>query len=334
MEKFQETPFYSKAKKKLLALTRFAWNNKIDWQDVEAWLDNFNANDDLNECEKLQMLHLLDQFMYFGEREIKILLQCVFRDKFKYKIIHHIRKKRQNTLDREIIEKNFQNELMNTRFLGVGNPSESGTHLLYYFRQENKLPKNLFQHKDDIFETEHVIRDESENGPIIRKTERLANLEISNYVFLDDMCGSGVQASIYLKETVEKVKLLNPKAKIFYYVLFANSEGIKNIKSRVGLYIDYIDCVFELDNSFKCFGENSRHFKSTNEYIDRIKSQAISSKYGAMLLPNCPLGYDDNQLLIGFNHNTPDNTLPIIWFDEEGINWRPIFKRYNKIYGW
>ena len=29
------------------------------------------------------------------------------------------------------------------------------------------------------------------------------------------------------------------------------------------------------------------------------------------------LGYRDSQLLIGFQHNTPDNTLPIIWYDEQ-----------------
>ena len=44
------------------------------------------------------------------------------------------------------------------------------------------------------------------------------------------------------------------------------------------------------------------------------------------------LGYGDGQLLLGLFHNTPDNTLPIFWFNEEGKEWYPIFKRYNKIY--
>ena len=35
-------------------------------------------------------------------------------------------------------------------------------------------------------------------------------------------------------------------------------------------------------------------------------------------LPADALGFEDSQLLIGFHHNTPDNTLPIIWFDEPG----------------
>lgn len=32
------------------------------------------------------------------------------------------------------------------------------------------------------------------------------------------------------------------------------------------------------------------------------------------------------------HHNTPDNTLPIIWFDEDKSMWTPIFRRYNKNY--
>ena len=238
MENFRETPFYNKAKKKLLALTRYAWNNKIDWQDVEAWLNNFDEHEDLNKCEKLQMLHLLDQFMFFGEREIKILLQCIYRDKFKYNLIKKIRKKNNNTLDRNLIDRKFQRELKNTRFLGVGNPSESGTHLLYYFRQENKLPKTLFKNVDDIFKTEHAIRTESDSGPYITKKDKLEDSAVSNYVFLDDMCGSGNQATQYLKQTVKNIKLLKPNASISYYVLFANSEGLKNIKESIGVYVD------------------------------------------------------------------------------------------------
>ena len=56
--------------------------------------------------------------------------------------------------------------------------------------------------------------------------------------------------------------------------------------------------------------------------------------YGSSLVPGDPFGYDNGQLLIGFHHNTPDNTLPIFWYDEPGgTSWTPIFKRYPKYYG-
>jgi len=48
------------------------------------------------------------------------------------------------------------------------------------------------------------------------------------------------------------------------------------------------------------------------------------------------LGYDDSQSLIVFPHNTPNNTLPIIWAGnknekEIGVPWNPIWERVKII---
>lgn len=53
--------------------------------------------------------------------------------------------------------------------------------------------------------------------------------------------------------------------------------------------------------------------------------------YGARLWPAFPLGYRDGQLMIGFHHNTPDNTLPVLWFDRPNPPWTPMFRRYHKM---
>ena len=47
-------------------------------------------------------------------------------------------------------------------------------------------------------------------------------------------------------------------------------------------------------------------------------------------MENYPLGYDNGQYMLGFEYNTPDNTLPIFWGMGDG--WVPLFKRYQKIY--
>ena len=66
--------------------------------------------------------------------------------------------------------------------------------------------------------------------------------------------------------------------------------------------------------------------------IEKSIAELISKKYGSRLMGMENQahwhGYKDSQLLLGFTHNTPDNTLPIIWKEE---NWIPIFKRYSKI---
>ena len=65
------------------------------------------------------------------------------------------------------------------------------------------------------------------------------------------------------------------------------------------------------------------------------RARDLCLRCGEQLVPSHPLGYRDGQLLLGFSHNTPDNTLPVFWYEErDGPNWRPMFRRYPKGYGW
>lgn len=67
-------------------------------------------------------------------------------------------------------------------------------------------------------------------------------------------------------------------------------------------------------------------------HIDGKILREMALCYGKLLLPLHPGGFDDNQLLIGFHHNTPDNTLPIIWAEGTVTQaWTPAFRRYPKI---
>jgi len=310
---------YDELKAKIQHINEYVWDNKLKWSDVEAWLHNFIKSDNPKDDEHIQMLYLLSQFMYFSKREMRELLTSVYRDNYKYRVIEGIRKNNQDTTDSKKIKNLYEEELNRTRFLGVGNPSESGTHLLYYFRQETGLKKDLFINSHEIMKREGddiVIRDKS----------------IKQYIFIDDLCGSGDQVCRYSKDIVTEIKRLNPEAVVSYFVLFAMSDGIAKVKNDSAF--DFVDAVYTIDNTFKCFGTESRHYKNVSEPISRIKAENISMKYGKKLLASDPLGYSNCQLLFGFNHNTPNNTLPIIWYNEKGSNWTPIFKRYDKNYGW
>jgi hypothetical protein len=308
---------------KLKVLSQNAWEGRIDGRDIERWLSQFNSASDVDADEQLQMLFLLSNFIYFGAREIRALLRSLYRDLYKYKIVRSIRDGNAHTTDRGFIKQKFDEELLATRFFGIGNPSESGTHLLYYFRQENSLGKMFFANTHEIFSrdqqdpTRQVIRDHN----------------IKNYVFIDDVCGSGTQAEQYSRDILEPLKALNPDARVCYYVLFATAFGLEQIRNNTRF--DDVAAVYELDETFRCFGPQSRVFAKAKPPIDRAKAQDIATKYGAVLWPPYPLGYKDGQLLLGLNHNTPDNTLPIFWFDEpQGPPWTPIFRRYPKWYGW
>lgn len=307
---------------KLKLLNETLWESKTTKRKIEKWLENFK------EEEKLSALFLLSEFIYFNKIQINTLLVSIFRDYFKYDQIQDIRKNNHNTLDQKIIETQFKNKLSQTRFVSLGNPSESSAHLLYDFRKVNKLAKSLFIHESEIKE--------------LKK-------DIKNFVFIDDIAGSGSQAINYSEKFSTKIKEKFPKCKISYYLLLATKTGKQNIKEK-GKF-DFVDSVLELDNSYKCFHNYSRIFGSTSSYNKKF-IENFCAKYGKKLYSSIikrgnphlnqealensaephKLGFKDGQLLLGFNHNTPDNCLPIFWYDEDMIDWYPIFKRHNKVY--
>ncbi len=325
---------------KIKLLTETVWGERVKVFNINKWLNNFSEID-----ERINMLYLLSQFMYFGDRQVKSLLRSLYRDLFQYPIIKRFRESNADTINTEIINRHFEDELRKTRFIGIGEPSESGQHLLYPFRQENNLRKDLFINASEILSESEI---HNERGDLIGVKERLTFPEISNYVFIDDFCGSGSQAKRYSKEIVQKMKSFNPTCRVIYLMLFGTTKGKEFIKNQT--LFDSVDSVFDLDDSFKCFHDSSRYFMDMPAHVDKEKAKKISQFYGEQLMKDiCQLegvreeslddcakanahGFKNGQLLLGFSHNTPDNTLPIFWYSEKKIDWYPIFKRYNKKY--
>jgi hypothetical protein len=190
---------------------------------------------------------------------------------------------------------------------------------MYYFRQENRLPKTLFSTPFDLF-----AWISTDNGV----QAAIADPNVDTYVFIDDLCGSGQQLEEYSKSVVSPLRQLNPNASFHYYSLFGGVDGLKNIRA-LGRF-DVVETVVELDHTFQCFSDTSRIYANAPEPFTMDAARLLAKKYGDYLLPASPLGYKDGQLLLGFSHNVPDNTLPIIWYDEGDRDWFPLFRRYPK----
>ncbi|UDU21090.1 hypothetical protein [Sinorhizobium meliloti] len=308
---------------KLKQLTETIWREKISGADIKRWSEQFSSSITVHDNEQLQALFLLSNFIYFGQVEIRELLKSLYRDLYRTPAIHSIRRLNGDTAEWSLLQPAFETYRQKTRFLGVGNPSESGVHLLYYFRQENALPKSLFINSHEIFS-----RDTTTAVP----TLKIADDAIETYVFIDDLCGSGTQASAYSKQIVEPLRALKPNVKVHYLMLFATTDGLEAIRALKRF--DRVEAIYELDNTFKALEPTSRIFTSIDTAFDRVKIRATCQTIGSRLWPTHPLGYKDGQLLLGFTHNTPDNALPIFWMDgpATGQVWEPIFKRYHKDY--
>ena len=291
------------------------WERRADWPRVSAWLDQFN-DDQTTEEDRLQALYLLSNFMYFGTNEIRALLKSLYRDVFRASVIAEIRRKTPN-LRMDEIEATFAKELSRTRFVSLGNPSESSAFLLYYFRQENELPRECFISGAEIFTLS--------TGKL-----KVRDPGIRRYVFIDDMCGSGKQGEEYSLNTVIPLKSLDRDVQAYYYALFGTAVGISRLRSLT--QFDKVHPIVELDDSFQCFSDGSRFYRDAADPLGRSAAMVLARRFGARLQPNHPLGFQNGQLLLGFAYNTPDNTLPIIWSSgTEDFPWTPVFKRYSKL---
>lgn len=308
-------------------LSEEIWKDKWEKGLQDKWINNFQ------EEEKLHALYLLSKFMYFGNDLIREMLKCIFRDIYRYPIIENYRRNNNHTLDPIAIEKHFNACLSQTRFLGLGNPSESGVHLLYLFRQENNLPKDLFINSGDIFSI-HLVEKKDAVGNITERyhVSKLSRDDVKHYIFIDDFCLSGSQAVTYSQKHVKWIKDSDPTIKVDYYSLFSTAEGLKRVKAESSF--DKVIAVYEIDETFKCFSDHSRYFsnerRNREHGYDKNICRTMCEGYGRRLCPEAPLGFSDGQLMIGFQYNTPDNSLPIFW--KETSYWKAVFKRYDKLY--
>ena len=299
--------------RKIKILHDTAWRDKWAWESDQysKWLSNFQEGE-----EQINAMFLLSKFMYFDNETIRELMVRIYEDLYKRPIIYEIRKLHKNTKDVDFIDKEFDKVRNKTRFLSIGNPSESSAHLLYFFRQENYL-------KRDLFIGPHELFSHTENGDEICANLMVEGIE--RIVVLDDFCGSGNQATKFNNSFVKFLKDKYPDIQIAYYTLFAIEEGFEKVNS---LSFDKVEAMFVLDETYKCFSDNSRFFMGEKEGY-KAECKDMCQRYGQKISRN-PLGYQDCQMLLGFHHNTPNNTLPIFWQEKNG--WIPMFKRFAKIY--
>lgn len=301
-------------------LSSSVWGKRADGKTIEQWLKEFGPDGEPGTRGRVHALYLLSRFMFFGDEEIRELLRSLFRDHFKYPIVAQVRRQAADTRDEGVLRAAFDLALSRTRFLGMGNPSESGTHLLYLYRQVNGLSKCSFIGTHEIFDWTQALA-------------TLAEAAITRYVFIDDFCGSGEQAVRYSGGPVARMKEAAAKAgvriTVAYHVLVATQRGLERVRTQTTF--DDVACVMDLDESFRAFGATSRYFRNTPTDIDRAFASNMAAYFGVQLQRNAPLGYDNGQLMLGFFHNTPDNVLPIFWHPGHAAKaWHPIFPRYHK----
>ncbi|HFS7497182.1 hypothetical protein KPE82_08135 [Acinetobacter baumannii] len=315
---------------KLQLLSQNVWDYACERPQINKWLSQFNGQVLTSEEEQKYMICALSKFMYFSQRMVREMLISLYRDYVRSSIIQKIRKENSDTRDLENLNGLYQQDLKNTLFIGVGNPAESGAHLLYIFRQVNDLEKDLFSDLHGAFDIKS-----SQDGDIPNWTLREKYSNVKRLIFFDDFVGGGTQASRYLAKPFLSIRKNYPSLEITFISLFSTTDGLKRL-NEPSIFDGKAICLFELDETFKSCSEKSRYFEHTKEWFEIEKFKSIVQHYGNDLYPDGPLGHSNCELLIGFSHNTPNNTLPVFWkngYTTDNTIWHPIFARFDKNYG-
>lgn len=274
-----------------------AWKNKISDAQIEKWLSNFDGSYFKKvENEKRLALWLLAHFSYYTQDDVRELCKNLFHQYLHEKLKDYKGDNLQYSLN-QILE--------NTLFVGLGNDSESGNNILYHFRQENQLAKTSF----DI-------------NP---------STGYENLVYIDDVTISGSQAFNYIKsrniaaENTYAAMLIATRDAID--TLMDTSKGLSSVRTISSMILDERDRAFSA-SAYAFSDKRVREIKPIAEDFCRFYGKRAVAGWDYM--ESYPLGYQNGQYMIGFDYNTPDNTLPIFW--GTGSGWMPLFIRYPKVY--
>ncbi|MEC4091690.1 primase-helicase family protein [Pseudoalteromonas rubra] len=199
------------------------------------------------------------------------------------------------------IKKIFRDDLKDVLFYPLElSSAASGSQFLYQYGKELGLKEKNF--KSDDFRA-HLNRD-------------------IDIVFFDDIIGSGNQATKFFNNYLK-----NARARCHYVALLGFENGQENIRRDTNF--NSLLVIRTLYDECMAFSDNSQVF-TTQEEKELVK--AVCLEWGKKLYPAHPLGYDDSQALIVMPHNTPNNTLPVVWAgpDSESYEkqpWHPVWPR-------
>ena len=304
---------------KVKNLNELLWEGRAPRPAVEDWIANFTGDCKSAEIEQKHALYLLTKFLYFGYDEVRELLRAMFQDLFRNPLSVAVRACLTDKDDFDAMHRGFIDQLSRTRFLGLGNPAQSGTHILYDFRHVNRLPLSVFASPHDLF-----------SGGLNDATTTWAFPRVHRIIFIDDFCGTGDQAkgigSKYVPLMRQVAQRRNVKLEIWYLTLFATTSALDNLRAQVNIF-DKVQTVSELDATYRVFDVGSQFYGETDSCLSKEEGETIARHYGERVFPRHSLGYRNSQLLLGFHHNIPNNTLPIIWRQRTTPPWYAIFPR-------
>lgn len=283
----------------ILERDRIYWRKFKSPDEIIMWLRNFNGDNEI-----YLALKLASNILYYTLDEIRALWNTILMNRVKLFILKEI------FGDNDYPDiKSWYPEYMRSKciFVGYGQAAKSGPHFIYDVKKSTDLKLNFYEFKEFLNISDNELND------------------VERIFLVDDFIGSGNQAkdNWYKKfdeKSINDIYQRNPHLNFIYLALVGFNEGKELIEKLTPLEVILGE---EIDDRFKCFSDVSSIYENA---IERSEAKEIMKDKGKLLYEH-PLGYDNLELAIAFHHNTPNNSLPVIWKHMDDGTWHALFRR-------
>lgn len=342
----------SKNRPLLQALSRFKYDDYQQFstgsrfvESLVRWLSQFEI---LNE-RKIAYEFIINHLIFISNEQMAYLVSIAFNDKINPVIIDKTAK--HLNLSLHLItkiskSKSYQDNLRKSLFIGLSDGSR-----IDYLRRSSGL-------NNEQVSTTHEISHEKIGDMLQELVKSQGNLSKFHTVFLiDDFTASGKS---YFRPKEEKGKLWKFLEKVFckksdaqnnqkdwkdlvdinileIHILFylATQNAIDNIQSNIDEWKEKNNIINQIKvYAIQLLDQNIKNIVVANEqFIDLTKkyfnNEIITKHYeiGKHEFPN--LGFNECGLPLILSHNTPNNSLPILWFPDD-MKFKGLFPRVTR----
>lgn len=305
-------------------------------ESLALWLRQFKNQEDRDLAYNM----IKENLVYVSQEEMRQLISCTYPMKVQKYIWEKTRWfcERNKIINSEERKRIYSYFCRCSLFLGLSD----GAHMDFFRRQNKELSnEQVFIHYDYSVEKENEMSKDLEEDflikEMVKKYPSQLKSDFSAIYLIDDFAGSG-KSYIRFEEGEWHGKLVrflkriktgsaySSNCDIHIILYIATEKALNSIKKQVDQYadghsiscitVDAIQMVEEIN-----WRENSKLFDLLKRnYEDHINNGGTSFEdvhYKRGEGKNPFLGFADCSLALVLDHNTPNNSLPVIWYSWE-----------------
>jgi hypothetical protein len=159
----------------------------------------------------------------------------------------------------------------------------------------------------------------------------LGKYNVQRLVLVDDFVGTGGTLSKRLAEKGDAIRVAAERTGrgAILAIVAGFETGLAAIQDAIEVTELPLALVpgSVLDETDRAFSDSATVFDDAEE---RMVARRMVESLGRSIGSREPLGTGDQEALVVFEHNCPNNTLPVLWRESTELSWTPLFPRVTQ----